>query len=147
MNCNICHNRISKRDARAGVIGSGDARLSRLTHYGKVACGECRKLAVIEMIALGLVPLAQVTGYAGQRQKTAVDRYLRAAAMKFIIGAAEDHRKAARAGRPAAGKFVSGDSVSTLDRCEAECIKEANLMNKRNTWYRVARRCKQGRAV
>ncbi len=91
MNCNICDNRISKRDVRAGVIGSGEARLSRLTHYGKVACSQCRKQAMIEMIALGLVPLAQVTRYAGQRPKTAVGRQLRAAAMKFIIGAAEDH--------------------------------------------------------
>ncbi len=90
MNCNICDNRISKRDVRAGVIGSGDARLSRLANYGKVACGQCRNLAVIEMISLGLVPLAQVTRYAGQRSKTAVDRQLRAAAIKFIIGAAED---------------------------------------------------------
>ncbi len=90
MNCNICHNRISKRDVRAGVIGSGEARLSRLTHYGKIACGQCRKRAVIEKISLGLVPLAQVTRYAGQRSKTAVDRQLSAAAIKFIIGAAED---------------------------------------------------------
>ncbi len=90
MNCNICHNRISKRDERAGVIGSGDARLSRLTNYGQVACGECRKRALIEMIALGLVPLAQVTRYAGQRSKTTVDGQLRAAAMKFISGAVED---------------------------------------------------------
>jgi len=96
MNCNICHNRISKRDVRAGVIGSGDARLSRLTHYGKVACGQCRKQTMIEMIALGLVPLAQVTRYAGQRSKTVFGRQLRAAAMKFIIGAAEDHPQ----GRP-----------------------------------------------
>ncbi len=105
MNCNICHNRISKRDVRASVIGSGDARLSRLTHYGKVACGRCRNLAVIEMIALGLVPLAQVMRYAGQRPKTVFDRRLRAAAIKFIIGAAED-RPRSRPHRTVRGKDI-----------------------------------------